>query len=71
MITQIMNNQVLNSKNNCDIISQHYKTPKATFLPVVINGKLVFKIDLTRGLVEWQHQGQKYLIDLATLEEVR
>lgn len=58
-------------KETCDTLSQHYRTPKASFLPVVVAGRLAFKFDRERGLIEWQHQGQKYLIDLATLTTVR
>jgi len=42
-----------------------YRAPKSQFVPVVRGGKLAFKFDPTRGLIEWQHRGEKYIIDLA------
>lgn len=42
-----------------------YRAPPSHFVPIVINGKLVFKFDPERGLIEWQHRGEKHLIDLA------
>lgn len=62
---------LLQSDKNNDILSQPYRAPVASFLPVVVDGKLAFKVDQARGLIEWQHRGQKYLIDLATLKQVR
>jgi hypothetical protein len=44
-----------------------YQTPKARFIPIVIDGKLAFKFDPHRGLIEWQNRGEKYIIDLATI----
>lgn len=48
-----------------------YTAPKAAFAPIVINGKLAFKFDPNRGLIEWQHRGAKVLIDLSRYEEYR
>lgn len=42
-----------------------YRAPKSRFVPIVIHGKLVFKFDATRGLIEWQDRGNKHIIDLA------
>jgi hypothetical protein len=49
--------------HSCKKVS--YKAPKAQFVPVVVNGKLAFKFDPRRGLIEWQHRGEKHVIDLA------
>jgi hypothetical protein len=46
-----------------------YKAPKPRFVPVVVNGKLVFKFDPERGLIEWQSRGEKHIIDLAEYAE--
>lgn len=42
-----------------------YRAPKAQFVPVIRDGKLAFKFDPVRGLIEWQHRGEKHIIDLA------
>lgn len=42
-----------------------YQAPKPQFVPVVVNNKLVFRFDPKRGLIEWQHRGEKHIIDLA------
>jgi hypothetical protein len=42
-----------------------YKAPASRFVPVLIDGKLVFKFDPDRGLIEWQNRGKKHIIDLA------
>lgn len=42
-----------------------YKAPKSQFVPIVINGKLVFRFDPQRGLIEYQSRGEKHIIDLA------
>lgn len=42
-----------------------YQAPKSQFVPVARGGKLVFRFDPVRGLIEWQHRGEKYIIDLA------
>jgi hypothetical protein len=49
--------------HSCKKVS--YKAPKAQFVPVVVNNKLVFRFDPVRGLIEWQHRGEKHVIDLA------
>lgn len=46
-----------------------YRAPKSQFVPVVINNKLAFRFDPTRGLIEWQHRGEKHIIDLADYTE--
>lgn len=46
---------------------QPYRPPQPCFVPIVINGKLAFKFDPERGLIEWQHRGEKHLIDLSTV----
>ncbi len=45
--------------------NHRYKAPKAQFVPVVVNNKLAFRFDPVRGLIEWQHRGEKHVIDLA------
>ena len=45
--------------------NHRYKTPKAQFVPVVVGGRLIFKFDPTRGLIEYQSRGEKHIIDLA------
>jgi hypothetical protein len=45
--------------------NHRYKAPKAQFVPVVVNNKLVFRFDPTRGLIEYQSRGEKHVIDLA------
>ncbi len=42
-----------------------YRAPKSQFVPVVVNGKLIFKFDPRRGLIEYQSRGEKHIIDLA------
>lgn len=41
-----------------------YRTPKAQFVPVVVNNKLIFRFDPQRGLIEYQSRGEKHIIDL-------
>lgn len=43
---------------------QPYRPPQPRFVPIVINGKLAFKFDPERGLIEWQHRGERFVIDL-------
>jgi len=42
---------------------------KPAYAPVVINGKLAFRYDPQRRIVEWQHRGERHYIDLAALDE--
>jgi hypothetical protein len=49
--------------HSCKKVS--YKAPKAQFVPVVVNNKLVFRFDPTRGLIEYKSRGEKHVIDLA------
>lgn len=60
---------VLSQGKNSEVDTEQpkYKAPKARFVPVVIGGKLAFKFDPLRGLIEWQDRGEKHLIDLATI----
>lgn len=52
-----------------EVKSSAYKAPKAQFVPVVINNKLVFRFDPQRGLIEYQSRGEKHIIDLAEYAE--
>jgi hypothetical protein len=45
--------------------NHRYKAPTSKFVPIVIGGKLAFRFDPVRGLIEWQHRGEKHVIDLA------
>ncbi len=41
-----------------------------TYVPVVIGGKLAFRYDPARHVVEWQARGETHYIDLARIEEM-
>ena len=43
---------------------------RAAYVPVVIGGKLAFRYDPRRHVVEWQAKGETHYIDLARLEEM-
>ena len=43
---------------------------KPAYVPVVIGGKLAFRYDPRRHVVEWQAKGETHYIDLAALEEM-
>lgn len=48
----------------------HYQPPRPSFVPVTWqNGKLAFRIDLQRGLIEMQERGVKEVFDLASIIE--
>ena len=40
-----------------------------TYVPVVIGGKLAFRYDPARHVVEWQARGETHYIDLAALDD--
>lgn len=42
---------------------------RSAYVPVVIGGKLAFRYDPARHVVEWQAQGETHYIDLARIEE--
>lgn len=45
-----------------------YQPPKPSFIPVVNRaGRLLFKFDPQRGLIEIQDRGEKEIVDLAIL----
>ena len=48
--------------------SEHRRI-KPAYMPVVIGGKLAFRYDPARRIVEWQHRGERHYIDLAALDE--
>jgi hypothetical protein len=41
---------------------------KCRYVPVVVNGRLAFRYDPLRQIVEWQYRGEKHYIDLASIE---
>ena len=43
---------------------------RSAYVPVVIGGKLAFRYDPARHVVEWQHRGETHYIDLARIEEM-
>lgn len=43
---------------------------KSAYVPVVVCGKLAFRYDPRRHVVEWQAKGETHYIDLARLEEI-
>ena len=42
---------------------------RSAYVPVVIGGKLAFRYDPARHVVEWQARGETHYIDLAALED--
>lgn len=42
---------------------------RAAYVPVVIGGKLAFRYDSARRVIEWQIRGEKHYIDLAALDD--
>ena len=43
---------------------------RPAYVPVVVGGKLAFRYDPRRHVVEWQSKGETHYIDLARLEEM-
>ena len=43
---------------------------RSAYVPVVIGGKLAFRYDPARRVVEWQARGETHYIDLARIEEM-
>ena len=43
---------------------------RSAYVPVVIGGKLAFRYDPARHVVEWQARGETHYIDLARIEEM-
>ena len=41
---------------------------RASYVPVVLDGRLVFRYDPHRGLVEIQHRGVRHVVDLAAID---
>ena len=50
--------------------TKHCQPVRAAYMPVVIGGKLAFRYDPRRHVVEWQAKGETHYIDLARLEEI-
>lgn len=48
-----------------------YTPPKSAYIPVVSKrtGRLLFKIDMIRGIIEVQERGIKEYVDLGALAE--
>ena len=42
---------------------------QSAYMPVVIGGKLAFRYDPRRRVVEWQAKGETHYIDLAALDD--
>ena len=42
---------------------------RSAYVPVVIGGKLAFRYDPARHVVEWQARGETHYIDLAALDD--
>lgn len=45
-----------------------YRRVRAAYVNVILDGRLAFRYDPYRGLVEWQHRGVKHVVDLAQIE---
>ena len=41
---------------------------RAAYVNVILDGRLAFRYDPWRGLVEVQHRGVKHVVDLAQIE---
>ena len=50
--------------------TEHYQRARTAYVPVVIGGKLAFRYDPRRHVVEWQAKGETHYIDLARLDEI-
>lgn len=48
-----------------------YTPPKSAYIPVIskITGRLLFKIDITRGIIEIQDRGNKEYVDLGMVAQ--
>lgn len=44
-----------------------YKSPQSNYRNVVFRGKLLFRFDPVRGLIELQERGEKILVDLSVV----
>lgn len=42
---------------------------RAAYMPVVVRGKLAFRYDPARRVIEWRSQGETHYIDLAALDD--
>lgn len=42
---------------------------QSAYMPVVVCGKLAFRYDPRRRVVEWQARGETHYIDLAALDD--
>ena len=51
-----------------DVAAGPHRRIRAAYVPVVIEGRIAFQYDPYRKLVEWQHRGIKYIVDLALLD---
>lgn len=60
----MIDKDVLTRSGKCHKI-EPYKPPQPHFVPIHVNGKLAFRFDPDRGLIEWQCRGEKHVIDLS------
>lgn len=51
------------------MLMSQYVPPRPAYVNVERDGRLLFKYDNLRGLIEIQVRGEKYLIDLATVSQ--
>ena len=50
--------------------TQTRRRVQSAYVPVVICGKLAFRYDPHRHVVEWQARGETHYIDLTRIEEM-
>ena len=50
-------------------MQQCYQVPQSKYISVVRSGKLLFRFDKDRGLIEMQVRGEKFTIDLSAIVE--
>jgi|GEM_PF-3974593 len=58
-----MQNDLLNSIDICGTIND--RLPQSSFVPIYIDGKLAFRYDPYRGLIEIQRERKVTVVDLA------
>lgn len=65
-----MSSTALNNQKVCDRIKRKgYEPPTKDFVDVVLGGKLAFRFDPYRGLIEYQRRGERHIVDLAKIAE--
>ena len=61
---------LLQIPTTCDTITperEPYQPPSPRWIPIVLGGKLAFRFDPERGLIEWKGREQVYVVDLAAI----